>query len=61
MAIQAGSAAQAAGLQVGDVIVSVNRADIHTLDQLKKAAKASSERLLLRVIRNGMALFLVLQ
>jgi Do/DeqQ family serine protease len=61
MAVQAGSAAQSAGLQVGDVIVSANRADIHTMEQLKKAAKVSSERLLLRVIRNGMALFLVLQ
>jgi Do/DeqQ family serine protease len=61
MAIQPGSAAQSAGLQVGDVIVSANRAEIHSLEQLKKAAKVSSERLLLRVIRNGMALYLVLQ
>lgn len=61
MAIQPGSAAQSAGLQVGDVIVSANREEVHNLEQLKKAAKVSSERLLLRVIRNGMALFLVLQ
>lgn len=60
-AIQPGSPAQSAGLQAGDVIVSANRADVHNTQQLKNAAKASQQRLLLRVIRNGVALFLVLQ
>jgi serine protease Do/serine protease DegQ len=59
--IQPGSPAQSAGLQAGDVIVSVNRTDVQNTEQLKKAAKASPQRLLLRVIRNGVALFLVLQ
>ncbi len=60
-AIQPGSAAQSAGLQVNDVIVAANRTDVQNVEQLKKAAKVSSERLLLRVVRNGAALFLVLQ
>jgi S1-C subfamily serine protease len=60
-AVQAGSPAQSAGLQVGDMIVSANRAEVRNLEQLKSAAKTSSARLLLRVIRNGAALFLVLQ
>jgi Do/DeqQ family serine protease len=60
-AVQPGSPAQSAGLQAGDVIVSANRAEVRNLEQLRSAAKASSARLLLRVIRNGAALFLVLQ
>jgi Do/DeqQ family serine protease len=61
MEVQPGSPAQSAGLQAGDVIVSANRVDVHSIEQLKSAAKASQQRLLLRVIRNGVALFLVLQ
>jgi len=60
-AVQAGSPAQSAGLQAGDVIVSANRVEVRNLEQLKNAAKTSSARLLLRVMRNGAALFLVLQ
>jgi S1-C subfamily serine protease len=60
-AVQPGSPAQAGGLQAGDVIVSANRVDVHNVEQLKSAAKASQQRLLLRVIRDGVALFLVLQ
>jgi Do/DeqQ family serine protease len=60
-AVQPGSPAQSAGLQAGDVIVSANRVDVHNVEQLKSAAKASQQRLLLRVIRDGVALFLVLQ
>jgi S1-C subfamily serine protease len=60
-AVQPGTPAQSAGLQAGDVIVSANRVDVHNVEQLKSAAKASQQRLLLRVIRDGVALFLVLQ
>jgi Do/DeqQ family serine protease len=59
--VQPGSPAQSAGLQAGDVIVSANRVDVKNTEQLKSAAKVSQQRLLLRVIRNGVALFLVLQ
>jgi Do/DeqQ family serine protease len=61
VAIDPGSAAQSAGLQVGDVIMSVNRVEVRTLDDLRKAAKASSQRLLLQIARGGAGLFLVLQ
>ncbi len=61
VAIDSGSAAQSAGLQVGDVIMSVNRVEVRTLDDLRKAAKASSQRLLLQIARGGAGLFLVLQ
>ncbi|MDB6063164.1 MAG: serine endoprotease DegQ [Verrucomicrobiaceae bacterium] len=60
-AVEPGSAAQAAGLQVGDVILSVNRAEVRSLDDLRKAAKASPQRLLLQISRGGAGLFLVLQ
>jgi Do/DeqQ family serine protease len=59
--IEPGSAAQSSGLQVGDVIVSVNRAQIHSLEEFRKAANASSKQLLLQVVRGSTALFLVLQ
>jgi Do/DeqQ family serine protease len=59
--VEPGSAAQSSGLQVGDVILSANRAEVRTLDDLRKAAKASPERLLLQIVRNGAGLFLVLQ
>lgn len=61
MAIEPGSTAQSAGLQAGDVIVSVNRIEVHTLDDLRKAAQASSQRLLLQITRGSAGLFLVLQ
>ncbi len=59
--IESGSAAQSSGLQPGDVIVAVNRMQVHTLDDLKNAAKNSPNRLLLQIMRGGTGLFLVLQ
>lgn len=59
--IEPGSAAQASGLQQDDVIITVNRTQVHTLDDLKKAAKISPNRLLLQIVRSGAGLFLVLQ
>ena len=59
--IEPNSPAQSSGLQVGDVIVSANRAQVHSVDELKKAAHASSKQLLLQIMRGGSALFLVLQ
>lgn len=59
--IEPGSAAQSSGLQPGDVIVAANRVQVNTLDELKKAAKSSSNRLLLQITRGGAGLFLVLQ
>lgn len=59
--IEPGSAAQSSGLQQGDVIVAVNRVQVQTLDDLKKSAKSSPNRLLLQIVRAGTGLFLVLQ
>jgi Do/DeqQ family serine protease len=61
IAIEPGSAAQQSGLQIGDVIQSANRIEVRTLDDLRKAARASSQRLLLQIVRGGAGLFLVLQ
>lgn len=61
VAIEPGSVAQASGLQIGDVILSANRTEVRTLDDLRKAARASSERLLLQIQRGAAGLFLVLQ
>jgi len=60
-AIADGSPAANSGLQVGDLIVSANRREVHNLDELRAAASASKRQLLLRIIRGNAALFLVLQ
>lgn len=59
--IEPGSAAQAAGLQQGDIIAAVNRVEVKTIDDLKKVTKSSPSRLLLQIVRGGTGLFLVLQ
>lgn len=59
--IASGSAAESAGLRVGDIIVAANQLDVGSVEALKKAANASKQRLLLRIIRGNAALFLVLQ
>lgn len=58
--IEQGSAAYYTGLQVGDVIVSVNRHDVSKLTDMKKALQQKGN-LLLRVIRDDMPLYIVIQ
>ncbi|MEC8011955.1 MAG: Do family serine endopeptidase [Pseudomonadota bacterium] len=58
--IEQGSAAYYTGLQVGDVIVSVNRQDVSKLADMKKALQQKGN-LLLRVIRDDMPLYIVIQ
>lgn len=58
--IEQGSAAYYTGLQVGDVIVSVNRHDVSKLADMKKALQQKGN-LLLRVIRDDMPLYIVIQ
>lgn len=60
-AIEPGSAAQSSGLQQGDVIVAVNRAQVRSVEELTKIAKSSPNRLLLQIMRGGAGMFLVLQ
>lgn len=50
-----------AGLRRGDVIVSANRQPVKTVDDLRKAAKQTDERMLLNIRRGGGALFLLIQ
>ena len=59
-AIAPGSVAAGSGLRPGDVIVSVNRQPVNSVDAVKKAA-GNSKQLLLRILRGNAALFLVLQ
>jgi Do/DeqQ family serine protease len=59
--IATGSAAESSGLRVGDVIVAANQKAVASVEELKKAASASQQRLLLRIVRGNAALFLVLQ
>jgi Do/DeqQ family serine protease len=59
--IAPGSPAAGTGLRAGDLIVSANRQPVKRGADLQRAAKASTEQLLLRVIRGNAALFLVLQ
>jgi len=59
--IEPGSEADDSGLRVGDIIVSINRKAISNLDDMKKVVKESKDVLLMKLIRNGRALFLVIQ
>jgi Do/DeqQ family serine protease len=59
--IAQGAPAAAAGLRVGDVIVSANQRPVTSVEALRSAAQASKDRLLLRIVRGNAALFLVLQ
>jgi serine protease Do len=54
------SAAEAAGLRPGDVIVEVNRTQTPTLEAFRKAAKPDDTRALLLVYRDGITIFLSL-
>ncbi len=56
-----GSAAARSGLRPGDVIMSVNRSPVASLDEFRELAGSDVERLLLHVRRGGGALFLLIQ
>jgi len=59
--IEPGSAAASSGLEENDVIVSINRRDIASLEDMKEVVRESTEILLIKLIRNGRPLFLVIQ
>jgi serine protease Do/serine protease DegQ len=58
--VKRGSAAWQAGLRANDIITSVNRQRVESLEQFKPLAH-SSESLLLNIIRQGNAMFLLLK
>ena len=60
-AIEPGSPAASSGLEENDVIVSINREDVANVDDMKRIVKASSDVLLIKLIRNNRSLFLVVQ
>lgn len=59
--VEPGSRAAAYGLRKGDIIAAANRYSLSTVDELRKLAKQSDARLLLRVKRGGRSLYMVLQ
>lgn len=61
IAVQAGSKASTAGLRKGDVITSVNQVPVSRPDEFAVKVKESPKRLLLNVLRDGDALFIVVQ
>jgi serine protease Do len=57
--VEAGSAADEAGIQSGDVILEINRKPVHNLDDFRKqvGALGKDDTVLLRIVRNGQRLF----
>lgn len=55
------SLAAQAGLQPGDVITSVNRRQVSSLEQVRQAVTSKEDGLLLHVLRGNGAFFMVLQ
>ena len=60
-ALESGSPAAATGIRPGDVITSVNRHPVGSLQQLATAARGGGGRLLMNLQRGSGALFLVIQ
>jgi len=56
-----GSAAWNAGLRKGDLIISVNRAPVKTLSDLKKMVSHTDEQILFNIQRGQTALFILIQ
>lgn len=59
--LQPGSPAAGSGLRPGDIILEANRQRVDDLESLRQAVHASKNKLLLRINRQGAALFLVIQ
>jgi S1-C subfamily serine protease len=61
LAVEPGSIAARAGILPDDIIVSVNRLDVDSTEEVVAAAARSPDRLLLNIQRGHTALFLVLR
>ncbi|WP_235015461.1 DegQ family serine endoprotease [Oceanicoccus sp. KOV_DT_Chl] len=60
-ALAEGSRAASSGLRAGDVILSVNRYAVNSVDDLRELAARYKQRLVLRIKRGNAAFYLVLQ
>jgi len=59
--VQRDSRAYAAGLRVGDVITSVNRARVNSLGEFQGAVQSADGALVLNIARGDMALYIVVE
>jgi len=59
--VERGSPAARAGLREGDIIVSVNRQPVKSVDDVRRAAAKSEHGILLNIRRGNGALFLVIR
>ena len=56
--VEPGSAAAEAGLRPGDLILEINRNDVGSLDDLRRAAPQNGAGAMVRILRDGHRLFL---
>lgn len=61
ISVRSGSKAADAGLRKGDIIVSVNQEPVAGLDDLSTKVKRDASQLLINVLRNGSAFFILLE
>lgn len=61
ISVRSGSKAADAGLRKGDIIVSVNQEPVAGLDDFSAKVKPDAAQLLINVLRNGSALFILLE
>ncbi len=59
--IEQGSPAARSGLREGDIIVSINRKPISSVDEIGEALKLNERGVLLNIVRDGRGLFLLIQ
>lgn len=59
--VERGSAAWSSGLRKGDVITSVNRGRVNNLDEFKSIVNKINDRLLVRIVRQNSAMFIVIK
>ena len=55
------SSASYSGLRPGDIIIGANRLRVHDLNSFQKALQRDSDKILLRINRNGGTLYIVIQ